>query len=95
MLVAGPDRLWLHRLHDDLSLSLATFPDNEGGGWIAYTGDGLFCGDESSFDRPIFRVKDDLRSDSLIPVGALIDTHYREDLIEEFINGEPLGRPDE
>jgi len=93
LLVGGPSGAWIHRLRDGARLTLEGAGPDGARTWLAFTDDGLFCGDQAAFPRLSFRVGDDLRAQALLPVEAMVELFYREDLLAEFLSGRPIVPP--
>jgi hypothetical protein len=95
LLTGGTDGARIHRLSDGEQLLLASFERDGERVWLAHTGAGLFCGDEAAFGRLSFRVRDDLSAAALLPVEAMVEAFYREDLLAEFLAGASIAPPGE
>jgi Tol biopolymer transport system component len=93
LLVGASGGAWIHRLSDGARLTLSFQEDGGEDVWMAFTDKGLFAGDEAAFRKLTFRVKDDLRAGAILPVEAMVDAFYREDLLVEFLGGEPIAPP--
>jgi WD40 repeat protein len=95
LLVGASGGAWIHRLGDGERLTLGSFDRQGEDVWLAFTEQGLFCGDEAAFGKLAFRVKDDLRAGALLPTEAMVEAFYRENLLTEFLAGEPIAPPGE
>jgi hypothetical protein len=84
------DGIKLIRIKDGAVIRLDAFVVDDKPVGLAYTDTGLFCGDEGAFRFVKYRVGDDLRSAEIRPAEQFMSTHYRADLMADFLAGKPL-----
>lgn len=88
--VAGNGGVVLRRMSDGASVTLVSFEQVSGPRILVHSPNGLFTGDDETFDRVVFRVGNDLRSADLLTAGQLFDYFHRPQLMEDFLAGRPL-----